>query len=224
MKKVISIVLSLVMLLALVACTTEIEQPTDATEETLLTEATEATVATEATETTEATEESTEADVSGTPTEGAAMHILQSVWASYGDGEKFFAMGGDSENLVDGMPGAVSLSDPEAVQNLLNVPAAELAKVDEAVSLIHAMNVNNFTCGAFHLTDAATAGDFATAMKTHVQNVQWICGFPETLLIAQVNGDCVVSCYGSADIMATFKDKLVSLYPDTVILVEEALQ
>lgn len=37
----------------------------------------------------------------------------------------------------------------------LGFPAAQLDAVDGAASLIHMMNGNTFTCGAFHVKDAS---------------------------------------------------------------------
>ena len=41
----------------------------------------------------------------------SALEIIEKVWAEFGEDEKFFAMGGDMENMVDGAPGTVTNAD-----------------------------------------------------------------------------------------------------------------
>ena len=54
---------------------------------------------------------STETPAEGENTEvtvGSALEILETVWGKFGEDEKFFAMGGDYDNMVDNAPGAVT--------------------------------------------------------------------------------------------------------------------
>ena len=92
-----------------------------------------------------ATEENTETEV----TVGSALEILETVWGEFGEDEKFFTMGGDYDNMVDGAPGVASNTD-FITANLL-VPAESASEVIEAASLVHAMTLNSFTCGAFKI-------------------------------------------------------------------------
>ena len=41
----------------------------------------------------------------------APVDILSTVWSSYAEEEKFFAMGGDMNNIVDNAPGAFDVAD-----------------------------------------------------------------------------------------------------------------
>ena len=41
----------------------------------------------------------------------APVDVLNTVWGTYGDDEKFFAMGGDYDNMVDSAPGAVDYTN-----------------------------------------------------------------------------------------------------------------
>ena len=141
----------------------------------------------------------------------SALELLNTVWNSYGEDDKFFVMGGDFTNPVDGAPGEFSLEDGETVTAMLLVPAEELANIDGAASIMHAMMQNNFTCGAFHVTGDAAA--FANAMNEAISNNQWMCGMPEKLLVAVVGGEYVVAAYGLADVMDTFQAKLTAAYP-----------
>lgn len=141
----------------------------------------------------------------------SALEILETVWNSYGEEEKFFVMGGDYTNPVDNAPGEFSLAEPENVTAMLLVPADQLANIDKAASIVHAMMQNNFTCGAFHVTGDAAA--FADAMNTAISNNQWMCGMPEKMLVAVIGGEYVVAAYGLNDVMGTFEAKLTAAYP-----------
>ena len=154
---------------------------------------------------------------SGTPTSSGALQILQTVWDSYGEEEKFAAVGGDPDNMVDGAPGAFSLEDTDALTYSLAIPAEQLPNIDEAASLVHGMLSNNFTCGVFHLVEGADATSFAQAMYDAVQNSQWMCGMPERVIVAVVEQDYVLMAYGVEDALGLFQQKLTTAYPNTQI-------
>ena len=147
----------------------------------------------------------------------SALEILETVWAQFGEDEKFFAMGGDFDNMVDGAPGKVTNSDFIA-GNLL-VPADQTANITDVASLLHAMNANTFTCAAYAVADSQA---FADAMKTAIQGNHWMCGFPEKLVIAEVGGYVVVM-FGHGDAVNPFLTNLNTAYPTTNVLVEEAI-
>lgn len=151
---------------------------------------------------------------------GSALEILETVWASYPEEEKFFCGGGGYENMTDGAPGALAATDTDALQYQLLVPEAEVAGVTEAASLMHAMNANTFTCGAFKVNDAAA---FATAMQPAVQGNMWMCGFPEQLVIFTFGNAYTVVVFGNGEIVANFQAKLVAAYPDAVVAVNEPI-
>ena len=79
-----------------------------------------------------------------------ALTILNTVWASYSEDEKFPAAGGDysEANMTDGQPGTVGLENASDVEYLLSIPASVIAMADDGASLFHMMNGNTFTCGA----------------------------------------------------------------------------
>ena len=153
----------------------------------------------------------------------SALEILENIWALYGDDEKFFAMGGDFNNPVDNAPGNYSLEDAEMFSFQLYVPAEQVANVDQAASLIHAMNTNTFTSGVFHMTEGADAKAFAAAVRDNVQNAQWMCGFPEKLIVAVVGGEYVLMVFGLNDAVNPFETKLGTAYPDAEIVYNEAI-
>lgn len=157
------------------------------------------------------------AEVASSPLE-----ILETVWGLYDEEEKFPATGGEiGETLTQG-PGAFSSLTEDNSYTLL-IPADQLGNVTEAASLMHMMNSNTFTCGAYRLGEGVTAEAFGEAMRNAVQNNQWICGFPETLLIQSVDSSYVLVAFGHGDIMTTFKTHLTQAYPDSQTLVEEPI-
>lgn len=151
-----------------------------------------------------------------TVTVGSALEILETVWGQFGEDEKFFVMGGDYDNMVDGAPGAVSNAD--FLAGVLYVPAE--TEVLEAAALVHGMNLNNFTCGAYKVSDAAA---FAETMHSSIAGVQWICGMPEKLVVATLGSEYAVVMFGVNDAVNPFEEKLSAAYPAAEIVYSEAI-
>ncbi len=153
----------------------------------------------------------------------SALEILETVWGSYAEEDKFFCMGGDMNNSVDGAPGNFDIQDTDGLTYTLLVPAEQIANIDAAASLVHGMNLNNFTCGVFHMADGADASAFATAMRDAVQGNQWMCGFPEKLVVAVIGGEYVLCAFGINDAMDPFQTNLAAAYPEAVMSYNEAI-
>ena len=181
MKKLITLCLALIMVLSMAACGSK------------------------------NTETPTEPENNPVEVPASALEILETVWALYGDDEKFPVMGGDANNMVDGAPGAFGLEDADMATYQLLVPAEQLVNIDEAASLFHGMMLNNFTCGVFHVT--GNAQDFAKAMVDAVKNNQWMCGMPETMQVSVIGGEYVLMAFGINDAMTPFEAKLAEAYP-----------
>lgn len=155
-------------------------------------------------------------------TELTAVEALENVWATYGEDEKFFAMGGDMNNPVDNAPGAYGMEDAEMLSWALYIPADSIALIDEAASLMHAMNTNTFMSAAFHLTDAANAESLVASVKETIMGTQWMCGFPDKVVMFTVNEDIVMYAFGNAELIDNFKSKVTTVYGEkAVLLVEE---
>ena len=193
MKKILATVLALVMVLAMAGCNSNKNE-----------------------ETTPAT---TTAPAVQLPE--SALAILEATWGNYAEDEKFFAMGGNPENAVDGAPGNYNMEYAENLTYNLIVPAESIAQVKEAATLIH-MNANTFTSGVIRVVEGADASAFATTMREAIQNNQWMCGFPETLYIATL-GDYVVIAFGLNDAMNPFQAHIVEAYPDIIVAYNEAI-
>ena len=153
---------------------------------------------------------------------GSALELLTTVWAGYGEEERFAAAGGDmsEENMTMDGPGKFSLSDAAALDTTLGFPAAAVDKIDDAASLVHMMNANTFTCGVYHVKDAAALPELATALQENILQRQWMCGFPDRLVIMEAGG-YVVAFFGEEGITATFQEKVAAAYPAAETLCNE---
>ncbi len=153
---------------------------------------------------------------------GSALEVLETVWAAYGEEEKFPAAGGDAESMTMDAPGSYSTED-EGITAMLLVPAEETAKIDSAASLMHAMMSNYFTCGAFHMAEGADAAAFAQTMRDAIASNRWLCAMPEAMVVAVVGGEYVVAAFGLQDNMETFQNKLTAAYPGADVKFSEAI-
>lgn len=159
-------------------------------------------------------EETTEVPVQEMP--ASALEVLETVWADYTDDEKFAVIGGSMAAPVDGAPGSYDLADENITYSLL-IPAEQLGNVTEAASMIHMMNANTFTCGAYSLKSGEDADAFVSALRDNIQARQWMCGFPEKLVIVTVD-NVVISMFGNGQIVDTFSAKLGG-----TVVVDEAI-
>ena len=88
--------------------------------------------------------------------------------------------------------------------------------------LTHMMNSNTFTCGAFQLKDGVDAAALAKKVEQNIQSRQWMCGFPDKLVIVTLD-QYVISMYGHEDLINTFRDKLQAAYSSAAIAYDEAI-
>ena len=206
MKRFLAMVLVLTMATSLfAACGKKAETPADPTND----------AAAEAT-----TEESTEPQVTGP---ASALEILENIWGKYADEEKFAVMGGNMENAVMDGPGVYDLQYAENLSYNLLVPVEQIPNVDQVASMIHAMNANTFTCGAFHVADGVSAEDFAAAMNEAIKGNMWMCGFPERQVIVSLEDGFVVMAFGVNDAMTPFFTHLQETYPEANVLFDEPI-
>lgn len=145
---------------------------------------------------------------------GDALSILTAVWNTYSDDEKFPA--------ADDAPISMDISDTDNISYLLSFPAEDAALIDGAASLTHMMNLNTFTCGAFHAVSAQDVTKLADDLHTAIADKQWMCGFPDKLVVVTLD-QCVISMYGHEDLINTFRDKLQAAYSSAAIAYDEAI-
>lgn len=148
------------------------------------------------------------------------LEVMENVWSAHTEDETFPAMGGD--NMVQGKPGVYSIDDSATLDNILAYPQAKIDGITSAVSLIHMMNANTFTAGAYHLADGANATDIASAIRTNIQSRQWMCGFPDKLIVIVID-ECLVSAFGNEELIDNFKNHLTATYSDATIVYDEAI-
>ena len=151
-----------------------------------------------------------------------ATALLTAVWDAHSDDEKFPAAGGDYETSVDDAPGAFDPSNADNLNFLLTVPTEDASLIDDAASLMHMMNANTFTCGAFHVTSKDDVEAVASDLRDAIQSKQWMCGFPDKLVIFTYD-QYVVSLYGDEELVNTFRDKFTAAYSDSVVAYDEAI-
>lgn len=222
MKKIFALALAAMLTLSMAACSNETPDTTTAPTEGTTAPVEDTTAPTE--ESTEPSEEPTE-EPSEEPSAPAdvtpSLKIMNDIFALYNDENRPFIMGGDFEHIVDGAPGSYDLTDPSGLSGILYVPADQLANIDEAATAMHAMMANNFTAGVVHVTSDVTA--FANTMVDTLQNNRWMCGIPETLIVAVIDGEYVLSGFGAGDMMADFAANLTAAYPEAQIVYNGAL-
>ncbi len=156
----------------------------------------------------------------------SALALLNTVWASYGENEKFPASGGDEANLNFEGPGKFSADNAEMLDGVLGLPTSLASKVDDAASLIHAMNANTFTCGVFRFKNASDASASASAIKENILSRRWMCGFPDTVLIMSAPGGYIIAVWGineGTETVSLFKQKVLSSVSGSDVIVEEPI-
>lgn len=152
-----------------------------------------------------------------------ATELLTNVWSAYEEAERFPVGGGDYDNIVMDAPGKYDVSKAEEMDSVLGLPQDSAALIDDAASMMHMMNANTFTGGVYHVADTANQDALIDSLKDNIMSRQWICGFPDTLIIAKVGGEYVVSAFGNAEIIETFKTNLKATFEMTDVVVEESL-
>lgn len=152
-----------------------------------------------------------------------AVGILQSIWSTYEEENKFAAGGGDSANMMMDEPGVFDVNNTEELDVTLGFPTDYADKIDDVASLVHIKNANTFTSGVYHVANADDVTAVADALKENIMNRQWICGFPETLIIVTVDDNYVISAFGNGQIIETFKNKTTSVFQDATVVYEESL-
>ena len=140
-----------------------------------------------------------------------ALEILEKVWSKYSTDEKFPATGGSEKHMKEDMPGKFDVSDTESLDFELGFPKANASEIDDAASLMHMLNQNNFSCGVYHVKGSGNAEALAGKIKENILARQWLCGFPEKLVILTV-GDYIVSVFGAKELTDTFTAKLSAEY------------
>lgn len=225
MKKFLAIVLTLLMVAAFAACTKTDVEPTDAISDGDVAEE----IVTDEIVTDEVTEEDIVSDETASD-DSAAVAALSAVWAQVVADEDLVAAfgaasseevagyfaGGDSFTM--GAPAAYA-ADADTLTYTFGVPAENTADVAEVATIMHMMNQNNLTAAAYTLNEGVDAAAFAASLKDGIASMQFLCGAPEQLIIADMDG-VVIAAFGGADIINAFSAVLSA---EGTVLVEDAI-
>ena len=144
-----------------------------------------------------------------------AVDAFEAIFNLYGDDDFFPIMGGDVANVVDNKPGKYDLSDKDGLMGLYYIPESQIDSVDDVATAMHMMNANTFSGVVAHVSDTKA---FADDVKTQIVGTQWVCGFPDRLIVAEISDGYVAYAFGEASIMDTFAAKLMEAYPAANII------
>jgi len=234
MKKAITLILAAMMITGLVSCDKKDKDSSSAKENTS-SSVSDSTAGEESSKTDEessvaeesskAEENSEASDSSQAGTEESAdspLAILNTIWATYEEAEMFPVAGGDfsEENANMEGPGRYSIADAEALDSALGFPAASIAKLEDAASIVHMMNANTFTCGAYRVKADEDLKVIADEIKANITARQWMCGIPEKYVIIALDKD-IICAFGAADIVDVFAGKVKTSFASAETLVED---
>lgn len=162
-------------------------------------------------------EEPTEVKISS-PSE-----LINSAWALFSEDEKFPVVGGDltgEEWAEEAAP--FSLDDPSELDRLTGFPASEISKIDSAASMIHMMNTNTFSTGAYHVADGTDSAALCQSIRDNVLARRWMCGFPDKVIVAEV-GDYIVCAFGLNETVDPYVKHLTEAYPFANVVFSEPI-
>ena len=150
-----------------------------------------------------------------------AAEILNKAWELYAEADRFDIMGGHFASSVMEMPAKYDLEQTIDLTQMYCVPEDQIAKLDDAATMIDLYNAGRFTAGAFHITDAEGVNTFCEEMKTQVVENEWHGEKPEKLLIVKVDENYVVTVFGRESLVNEFKQKLEAVYQEMIKTVVE---
>jgi len=153
----------------------------------------------------------------------AVLAALSGIWNLYAEDEKFPVIGGNMEANIMDRPGIWDPAYKDGLTTTLLIPADQLANVTEAATMIHMMNTNTFTGGVVELAEGTDTAAFAKAVRDAIQGNQWLCGFPEKLIISDLGNGCVLIAYGVSDALSVFEAHLDEAIFYTNTLYSEAI-
>ncbi len=209
MKRIVSVVLAIVMVLGVMACGANNNNNTEETQNS---------------QAENSSQQESESESEYVLLITSAKEILDAVWATYEEEEKFVVVGGHYENFTDGAPAVYDMTKLEDLEASFCFPKENVTHIDDVATLQHGMIANNFSAAAYHVTDDANMQALMDDITNMTTNNQWLYGRPEQLVIITVGEDYFVTAFGSAEIVENFKNKLLGLYHEKPVLwVDEEL-
>ncbi len=151
-----------------------------------------------------------------------SLSILTATWDALDEAARFAAFGGDAENAVSDAPGVHSLAAVDSL-NMFGIPADLVGSIDDAATIMHAMNSNTLSAIAIHLADGADVDAAVSAIQAELKSKQWICGSPDKFVIAKVPGNYLVVVFGVNDVAGPFVNTMSAHVMGCEIVVDEPL-
>ena len=159
-----------------------------------------------------------------------ANEILTKAWDEYktsaSEEIQFPVAGGNVEAMVMDASAKFELTYDSAKEVLVYsycIPEESIDMTDDIATMMNMMMANNFTSAAYHVADAANVETVVSSIKDATLNNQWMCGFPEKLIIVTID-NYVVSAFGNGMVIDAFKTAITTVYGDAaVVSVEESL-
>ena len=148
------------------------------------------------------------------------------IWSSFPENDKFAVSGGDENHMNMSGAGVFSITDAQLLDNVLGFPASKIDKINEAASLVHAMNQNTFTCAAYRFKNSNDMDAGIAAIKSNILARRWICGNPDKLLIISVPSNYVIAVWGideGTGNVTKFKEAAKSAVNGAQVIVEEPI-
>lgn len=158
-----------------------------------------------------------------------AQEILNRIWNNYAEEDQFSIVGGDYDNMKEGIAGNVNVTKGEDLDTMFGFPADKINMIDAGASMMHMMNQNTFTASCYHVSDLSGPGKavnvetLAEDIKSNILNRQWLCGFPDILVIYSVETDYLVVAFGAEEAIATFESNLKEVHASATKLHQEDL-
>lgn len=152
-----------------------------------------------------------------------SLSILTAAWDGLDDSARFAAFGGDYENSVSDAPGVHNLDLVDSLSGTFAVPAGLTTQIDDAATIMHAMNGNTLTAIVFHLIDGTDVDVAIDDIKAEMSNRQWICGSPDKYIVAKVPGNYLVVVFGVHDVAGPFVDSVSANVTGCEIVVDEPI-
>lgn len=197
MKRIIAIIIALAASLTLVACSGDNTSKPDNSSDTSMTNSADTS--------SEGTESKGDETEESKPVESAyadALAVLEAIWDNYPDDDKFSALGGNRDAMVEGKPGNFDLSATDEMTSSLLIPSSNIADMKTVASLVNMMNLNTFTSAVFQ-----TDGDLEDLSQTLVDAAnakQFICGAPETIITLKIDNYLILALGADGNVQ-TFK-------------------
>lgn len=146
--------------------------------------------------------------------------VLQAVWDSLSEEERFASYGGDREDPVMDGPGTVDVGNVEALDMDLGLPESLAGKIEGAASLIHMMNANTFTAAVYALKPGEDMEAFSEELEQALLDRQWICGQPSGFFMLDADGTHLLCAFGDEQILSAFQDQALTVFSGSKLLRE----